>query len=44
LELPEKHRDAIIKNGIVGITGRKIPIMPNINKKKPILINRTLLK
>jgi hypothetical protein len=44
LEPPEKHKDAIIKKGIVGITGRKTPIMPNINKKKPILINSTLLK
>ena len=44
LELPEKHMDAIIKKGIVGITGSKTPIIPNIKKKKPMLINKDLLK
>lgn len=39
-----KHMDAIIKKGIVGITGSKTPIIPNIKKKKPMLINKNLLK
>jgi len=38
-----KKNDASKRNGVVGKTGRKIPMQPNTNDKTPNMINNGFL-
>jgi len=43
LELRIKQKEVSNKNGVVGSTGKNMPIIPKVKDKKPKMINKYFL-